>query len=110
MINKIVDDLYDISKRKDSESTIKAMLAAYLIQCDALHFAECKLCFSFFSKNTKWQKFCSEECKVAYHEAKHNGHKFDPLLFHSKREKDHPLTQRKVGNGILVIQKPKKTF
>ncbi len=37
----------------------------------------CAQCGTLFRYRTTWQKFCTEGCKLAYHEAKH-GRKFDP--------------------------------
>jgi hypothetical protein len=37
----------------------------------------CAQCGTRFRYRTTWQKFCTNDCKLAYHEAKH-GRKFDP--------------------------------
>lgn len=37
----------------------------------------CAQCGTLFRYRTTWQKFCTPECKLAWHEAKH-GRKFDP--------------------------------
>ena len=37
----------------------------------------CAQCGNLFRYRTTWQKFCSPDCKLAWHEAKH-GRKFDP--------------------------------
>ncbi len=37
----------------------------------------CTQCGTLFRYRTTWQKFCTTECKLAYHEQKH-GRKFDP--------------------------------
>lgn len=38
----------------------------------------CEHCGTLFRYRTTWQKFCSTDCKLAYHEARH-GRKFDPI-------------------------------
>lgn len=38
----------------------------------------CTQCGTLFRYRTTWQKFCSPDCKLAWHEAKH-GRKFDPV-------------------------------
>lgn len=37
----------------------------------------CRHCETLFRARTTWQKFCTTDCKLAYHEAKH-GRRFDP--------------------------------
>lgn len=37
----------------------------------------CEQCGTLFRYRTTWQKFCTNDCKLAYHEAKH-GRRFDP--------------------------------
>ncbi len=44
----------------------------------------CRHCETLFRARTTWQKFCSEPCKLAYHEAK-RGARFDPKKYHEKR-------------------------
>jgi len=44
----------------------------------------CAQCSAPFYAKVGWQKFCSEPCKLAYHEAKH-GTRFDPGKRHKKK-------------------------
>lgn len=103
-IKKHVDDIYKIVTFAKSEESAKLLLEAYLVQIEAFGIRQCKECNSVFSKQTKWQKFCSEECKIAHHEAKH-GRKFDPILYRNKRRCETTLQAIHVGEGILVKRK-----
>jgi hypothetical protein len=47
----------------------------------------CAQCGTLFRYRTTWQKFCTNDCKLAYHEAKH-GRKFDPTY----KKKSKPAT------------------
>ena len=46
----------------------------------------CTHCGKEFRANTTWQKFCSENCKLAHHEAK-RGRRFDPAQYRKKAGK-----------------------
>lgn len=46
----------------------------------------CVHCGELFRYRTTWQKFCSEPCKLAYHEAKH-GRKFDAKQYHERKRR-----------------------
>lgn len=48
----------------------------------------CTQCGTLFRYRTTWQKFCTPDCKLAYHEAKH-GRKFDPT-YKRKQKAVHP--------------------
>ena len=43
----------------------------------------CVQCGQDFTAKVGWQKFCSEGCKMAFHEAKH-GSRFDPNSYHRR--------------------------
>lgn len=45
---------------------------------------ECAHCGTSFMAKANWQKFCSENCKLAFHEAKH-GMKFDPKQYRKRQ-------------------------
>jgi hypothetical protein len=45
---------------------------------------DCAHCGKLFTAKVNWQKFCSEDCKLAYHEAKH-GAKFDPKQYRKRQ-------------------------
>lgn len=45
---------------------------------------DCAQCGKGFLAKVNWQKFCSEGCKMAYHEAKH-GEKFDPKQYRKRQ-------------------------
>lgn len=42
---------------------------------------DCAHCGQPFSAKVNWQKFCSDTCKLAHHEAKHGGKKFEPKRY-----------------------------
>ena len=41
----------------------------------------CLHCQKEYTPKVSWQKFCGKTCKEAYHAAKHNGKKFDPMYY-----------------------------
>jgi len=45
---------------------------------------DCAQCGQGFLAKVNWQKFCSERCKMAFHEAKH-GTKFDPKQYRKRQ-------------------------
>lgn len=45
---------------------------------------DCAHCGKAFTAKVNWQKFCSEDCKLAYHEARH-GAKFDPKQYRKRQ-------------------------
>lgn len=45
---------------------------------------DCIQCSKAFIAKVNWQKFCSEKCKMAFHEAKH-GAKFDPKQYRKRQ-------------------------
>jgi hypothetical protein len=45
----------------------------------------CLQCGTMFRYRTTWQKFCTDDCKLAHHEQKH-GRKFDPRQYRQNRK------------------------
>lgn len=46
--------------------------------------ADCRQCGRQFEAKTTWQKYCTEDCRLAYHAARHNGQKYDPAKKYTK--------------------------
>ena len=64
-------------RARDNEKSCDASSPAAEVQEIDKSLKPCEHCGTLFRYRTTWQKFCSTDCKLAYHEAKH-GRKFDP--------------------------------
>lgn len=64
-------------RARDNAISYGAELPAAQVQEIDKSLKPCAQCGALFRYRTTWQKFCSTDCKLAFHEAKH-GRKFDP--------------------------------
>jgi hypothetical protein len=64
-------------RARDNEKRYDAPSAAPEVLEVDKSLKPCEQCGTLFRYRTTWQKFCTNDCKLAYHEAKH-GRKFDP--------------------------------
>lgn len=63
-------------RARDNGMGYDASAAAAVVEVDR-SLKPCAHCGELFRYRTTWQKFCTEGCKLAYHEARH-GRPFDP--------------------------------
>lgn len=64
-------------RARDNGMSYDAQAAAPEVREVDKSLKPCAQCGNLFRYRTTWQKFCSPDCKLAWHEAKH-GRKFDP--------------------------------
>lgn len=71
-------------RARDNEKSYDASPPADQVREIDKSLKPCAHCATLFRYRTTWQKFCSTDCKLAYHEAKH-GRKFDPKQYRKNR-------------------------
>ncbi len=50
------------------------------------HSKNCLHCGQAYQPRVSWQKYCSTQCKDAYHAAQHGGQSFDPKAYHKGKK------------------------
>jgi len=48
----------------------------------------CDHCGTYYKPRTTWQRFCTVDCREAYHAEKHDGTAFDPSQYRRKRRRN----------------------
>lgn len=74
----------DSARARDNAMSYEQEPAKTTVEVDTA-LMPCRRCDTLFKPRTTWQVYCSEVCKLADHQAKHGGTKFDPTKAKFKR-------------------------
>jgi predicted nucleic acid-binding Zn ribbon protein len=105
-VDKLTERLYEIATQAASKEDALTGMEAFLVAEEIVGIRKCKSCSQVFARATKWQKFCSEKCKLDWHEKRH-GKRFDPKLM--KRAENELMAVSVGQSAILVKKKPQST-
>ena len=104
-IKELASDLYDLSLACEKDLAIEAIVAVLI---DKIPNRECEQCKMTYVARVSWQRFCSEQCKLDWHEEKHGkpfiAKAYNQAIDMKGRIRGTGLYARKINDKTVLIE------